>query len=269
MKTTQILLFISLFITTNQAIAQPGGGGGVTIKHVYDSLGTEINTENDSNYTLACYLLNDTLFASRNIYSKLDNEFESFNTDSVGYVPDYRDTSKLIQTMFIPKYKYKAIRLESINSMAYEHFIGYDNFRIMLSTQKDTIIVDFIKVIGENGHGIQCIVDSITFNPGYFQFKKKRIYPKSYPEDTFWKVDALELDAFSALITNEKRFHSLKEFHLERSRDERKKTDQEFNKLIKSEEWKQYDEEKKEYLLGLLIERKNAQISFRERYFSK
>lgn len=230
--------------------SQPGGGGGVLIKHVYDSSGKEIDVENSEEYKLTCYLLGDTLLASKNVYSKLENHFQNYQVDSMGYVPDYRDSSKMISARFSPVYKYKSIKLKPINFIENDRSAPFDNFRIMLSTQKDTMIVDFIKAIGENAHGIKSVIDSFSFVPGYFQYKKRKVYPISYPEDTFWNVDSVDLRMYSSLTINEHRF--LGELQLLRINEELKQLSNQIRDLLESEEWKMYSERDKDYVLGEL-----------------
>ena len=264
----KILLNITLLLLPIIGFSQPGGGGGVFIQYIYDQSGNEIDVEHNQNYTLECFLLNDTLLATKNIYSKLDNSFRNFQVDSIGYQRDYRDSTKLHKVNFHPNYKYRGIRLKPVNSITDSRGQNeYDNYRIVLSGFRDTMVIDFVKFIGENANGQTSRIESLTFNPGYFQYKKKEMYNVSRLYDTLWIVNSLYLNSYVPLITNEKRY--LKDFQLVRVNERIKELDNRIKVLKESEEWKLYDKANKKYVLGELEKEKSNTIRYREELKSK
>ncbi len=259
----KILLNIIYLLLPSISFSQPGGGGGLFIKYFYNQLGEEINIEHNQDYTLECFLLNDTLLATKNIYTKLENNFKNFQVDSIGYYPDYRDSTKLLKGNFRPIYKYKGIWLKPINSGGWN---DYDNYRIVVSKLSDTMVIDFVKVIGENSYGLNSKIESLTFYPGYFQHKKEDIYTISQPHDTLWIINSLNLNSYSPLITSKKKY--LKEFELIRVNIEIKELDNQIIVLKKSEEWKRYDESNKKHTLDEFEKQKKEWIRYRKELIS-
>lgn len=262
------LYFILIILLPVIGICQPGGGGGFFIQYVYDQSGKEIDIEHNQDYTLECFLLNDTLLATKNVYSKLENHFRNFQVDSMGYQRDYRDSTILHKVNFHPNYKYKGILLKPVNS--YTDARGwneYDSYRIVLSGHGDTMVIDYVKLIGENPQGISSKIESITFNSGYFQYKKENIYNVSHLYDTLWTVKSLYLNSYSPLITNEKRY--LKEFQLTRVNERIKDIDKQIIALKESDEWKLYDNANKKYTLNELEKRKRGWIRYRRELMSE
>lgn len=234
MKFLLNIIFLSLPIIT---FSQPGGGGGISIKYFYDQNGNEIDLENNKDYQLTCILILDTLLATKNTCSKIENPFQNLQVDSIGYVPHYRDTSEMVRTRFIVNYKYKAVKLMPINSFQYGGKPPYDNFRIILSTQKDTMVIDFVKVIGGNPSGIKNRIDSLTFNPVYFQYKRKNAHSIAEP----WTITQKNLNAYAPLITDQKKF--LKECELARIDEEINKLEDKMVAMRETEAWKMYDDD--------------------------
>lgn len=227
-----ILLNIIFLLLPIITFSQPGGGGGILIKHFYDQNGNEIDLENNKDYQLTCILILDTLLATKNTCSKIENPLQNLQVDSIGYVPHYRDTSEMVSTRFIVNYKYKAVNLLPINRFQNGEKTPYDNFRIVLSTQKDTMVVDFVKVIAGNPAGIKNRIDSLSFNPGYFQYKRKNVHVTAEP----WIITQKNLKEYTPLITDQK--INLKACELERIDEEIKELKGRMVAMRKTEEWK-------------------------------
>ena len=258
----KILLNIIFLFLPIIGSCQPGGGGGFFIEYIYDQSGNVIDVEHSQDYTLECFLLNDTLLATKNVYSKLDNNFRNFRVDSMGYQRDYRDSTILHKVNFRPSYKYKGILLNPVNSLTDSRdWNEYDNYRIVLSGHGDTMVIDYIKFIGENPSGLTSRIESLTFNPGYFQYKKEDIYNISNLYDTLWTVTSLKLNSYSPLITNKKRF--LKEFQLTRANEYIIELDNQRIELQQTEDWEFLSEENKNYSLDEFDKRKKEWVKYR------
>lgn len=158
-RLSRLLLSVILFLTVQIQIsnAQPGGGGGIRILNINDYNGTPF-VKGDSSLRIQHFVL-----------SKREQR-EKYPIDEFKY-NQYDFAGKLQTFYYIPPYIIERNKRSKI-----------PNQRIKLLYENDTMIIDFIDVLQENGAGVSDIVTNIYFKPGYY---------KSYrnPRD---KIDGFE-----------------------------------------------------------------------------
>lgn len=196
MKLLNLLLFLFLPFLGQ---SQPGGGGTITIHHIYDQLGNRIDIKNDSSYTIKCFLLEDTTFLTENVFSEVDY-----------WILESRNASN----QYFLDSNYNCLQFGGVSPFA--------NYRLCILSETDTMVIDFVKVLGENPHGLNTHIDSLTIQPVYLQYKKEDMHCIPVPYDNCWTVGKASNFTFDKLITHEKR--SLEKYN--------KRREEEWDKII-------------------------------------
>ncbi|MEO1514716.1 MAG: tetratricopeptide repeat protein [Bacteroidota bacterium] len=154
-----LLLCCGMWTSSN---AQPGGGGGLLIRSLFDAEGQPLSPQNDQLH-IRLFEIEDT--------SQLAVVYQEL-TDILGlgvagrYHPHGRTDSMSLylpadicaNMMFYPRrdpcpYRYGT------------------NQRLLLVHQQDSMVIDFWGVMSENGAGNTEFIDSLCFLPGYFRYR--------------------------------------------------------------------------------------------------
>ena len=131
-----LLLLLSL---VNYAFAQPGGGGGLDINSFYNANGSLISRTDTSLHIIA-FLLEDSTVESP-ILAQLEETYI--------FGKKVSNSSSEIHCNLPP-----------------------GNIRLYIIYQKDTMLLDLIGIIDENGAGIHDYMDSIVIQPGYYRYRR-------------------------------------------------------------------------------------------------
>jgi len=67
------------------------------------------------------------------------------------------------------------------------------------------MIIDFVKVIGENPIGLDIHIDSLVIQSGYFQYKKENVHCINRPFDDCWVISKTSNYIFDLLISDKRR----------------------------------------------------------------
>lgn len=190
------IVTILILLIPALSYGQPGGGGKLTIHNLYDSLGILIDFSNDSTYQVKFFLLNDTLVATTDIYS----------------VIPYRNISSRQTNIstYLDSTEYSAIQVGPISPIAH--------YRMFISTETDTMVIDFINIIGANPIGQQTHIDSLMYRTCYIQYKKKNKHHGSVPFDNQWNITKLNQINFSLLYREKVRRINNYEKHMRKNK---------------------------------------------------
>lgn len=145
-------------------IAQPGRGGGLCILNIYDYAGKPFQKDYDTLLKIHHFALSENgdkqLFSiepkqeKNHSFSQKEKTF-FYLPPYIGYIPEERK---------LP------------------------NQRLVLIYSNDTMTIDFIDVIADNGSGYSQVVENIYFNPGYYKsYREPSKVIKGFSEDTFVK----------------------------------------------------------------------------------
>jgi tetratricopeptide (TPR) repeat protein len=131
------LLTISLFLLcATIGFSQPGGGGGLSINHIYDQNLQEIDITKNKDFLVRKFeMKSDTVILNEQI---------------IGFVDE------------------KHIYINPSNSP----FNNGNLFRMAIVYLGDTMMIDFINIQGSNGAGHQDGMDSLVFMPGHYSFNR-------------------------------------------------------------------------------------------------
>lgn len=138
----RIVLFFIVFIPS--VYAQPGGGGGLRILNILDYSGKPIR-QGDANLRIIHFALSKSGEKQSSIIPPGQNRFHTFYDESNTFY-------------YLPPY------IQEGNKKTY-----IPNQRIQLIYSEDTMTIDFIGVMNENGAGHSDMVENIHFNPGYYK----------------------------------------------------------------------------------------------------
>ena len=152
------VLFILLFITTFETNAQPGGGGGLDIRGIYNSALQPIPM-NDSSLHVRLFRLEDSS-------TKADIAREIYVDDPRMSIPMRYNEHNHIRSVVLPPNKSRFFQASSLH---------LPNQRMLALYKGDTMIVDFIGVWSENGGGLVDIMDSLVLQNGYFRYNRSLI----------------------------------------------------------------------------------------------
>ncbi len=132
---TIIVILLSICVIT--ALAQPGGGGGLNINSFYNSSFEKIKVS-DSSFKVRLFALIDT-----SINSKITHEVLPANYQHLSHSYDIYQTN---------------------------NEINMSNQRMLIAYRMDTMIIDFLGIMEENGAGVVGNIDSVVFQRGYFRY---------------------------------------------------------------------------------------------------
>ncbi|MFM9984325.1 MAG: tetratricopeptide repeat protein [Flavobacteriales bacterium] len=132
-----ILVFVGIScFAINSSRAQPGGGGGIVIRNVYDGNGNTI-FQSDSTWEIASYEMNGV-----GLNAVISKSYE--NTYFPGWYGESEDPVPI-------------------------HFsINHDPSRIWIMNYSDTMLLDITGIPGENPMGYISYIDSLVFIPGAY-----------------------------------------------------------------------------------------------------
>lgn len=133
----RLLLVFLVLIFKFPVVAQPGGGGGIEIGGYYDQYGKPIH--NDPLLEVRIFRLKEISISSEMWETFKSNLFTLRNDNHRGTNCDD------------------------------------DNQRLMIVYKNDTMVLDVIGIIGENGAGIVHRLDRIVFMPGYHRYFQSEI----------------------------------------------------------------------------------------------
>jgi tetratricopeptide (TPR) repeat protein len=153
MRFTEKLLFtFCLICSCCIGHSQPGGGGGLAIIGFYDSQGRPVKKE-----AIAVV----RTFVLRNRQELLYENYPDDPTSSAGRRYGYANGQSFI---FLPPFKDESGKLkhEDVDQ------------RVMINYQDQWMMIDFTNIPGENGGGHVDAMDSLVFQPGYFQLDQQK-----------------------------------------------------------------------------------------------
>jgi tetratricopeptide (TPR) repeat protein len=136
----QILLFFFLSI---QLYAQPGGGGGLCIANIYDSSLEKIAFEK---LIVRTFVLKNNKIYQENFSQQKSSRYSC--AEKGIYLPPTEDLD--------------GDRFTDKNSAQ----------RVLIIYKKDTMLIDFFNILGENGMGNIDIMDSVLLQKGYFKYDR-------------------------------------------------------------------------------------------------
>jgi len=152
-----------MLLFAGKLYAQPGGGGGLGIVDFYSSKLDRLDISSDTSLKIRTFsMLEGKLNQERYMFQPLPKE----NGKVRIYHPDYG--TRLPPTDDRDGYSDKS----SIQRM----YIVY---------QKDTMIIDFYEIIGENGAGRADRMDSLVIQRGYFKFHRSKKIGKSFNREDY------------------------------------------------------------------------------------
>ena len=145
-------IFTLLLLCSLNLYSQPGGGGGLLIEKIYNNENQEINILNDKNLKIRTFILKDKYVTEETfIHEKILKDLEKY-----------------------PNYKYNSEFYLRPNNEE------YSNQRLYITYAKDTMIVDFEGIIGQNGIGNIDEIDSLKIEKGYFKKIKNESYKNNH-----------------------------------------------------------------------------------------
>ncbi len=206
--------FIILIFLTGQLYSQPGGGGGLLISNIYNNKYEKLNILTDTTLKLRTFnLLRDSIYQEtfiREIFvtekgkMRINQEYFKFGPfPKKDMNVDGYDNNESNQNNFV----FGLIPTDDIDEDGYGD--SESNQRIYIVYKKDTMIIDFIGVIGENGGGNSDRMDSLVIQHGYFKYKRAKEYWQKY----FYKdynENKEEFKRTKKLMHNGLTFHSVK-----------------------------------------------------------
>ncbi len=137
-------LTLMLFLFIGQPWAQPGGGGGLRILQIYDREGKLLTRENPT-IMIKHYALSDN-------GTKIKFQIPDSISDH------YRFYDRASTFMFLPPHIRQGRKSKAL-----------PNQRICLIQDTDTMTIDFMDIINENGAGHSDMVKIIQFRSGYYK----------------------------------------------------------------------------------------------------
>lgn len=163
---SQLLCLILILLIANTAVlAQPGGGGGLTIGNLYNTRQEKIDLLNDAALQIRTFILKDD-----KIYQ------ETFLYDAFLEKNGQLRISRQHYGFGFPP-------ADDVNEDGYAD--RESNQRMLIMYDKDTMIIDFTGIIGGNAGGYTDKMDSLVIQKGYFKYyrTKKKNTEYHFPQD--------------------------------------------------------------------------------------
>jgi tetratricopeptide (TPR) repeat protein len=148
--------FLFLFLFYNTLLtAQPGGGGGLCIKHFYDKKGREIDIFTDKNFEIRSFVLkkNRILYESA-IFETQQNAYKALQKQNPNAAKGKHDFCLLSE-------------IEGLEPDDREN-----DQRLYIRYKDGPMILDLLNIRGENGMGSHDEMDSVVIEVGHFRYDR-------------------------------------------------------------------------------------------------
>ena len=143
-------IILNLLLFSRPLFAQPGGGGGLSIGSLYDEKLERIDFFSDSSIKIRTFILNgEKIHQETFLFQRLLNQKVN------------RAINSLVYKFLLPP-------SDDIDVDGY--LDNQSNQRMFILRNQDTMIIDFVGIIGENPAGIRDLMDSLVIQKGYFKF---------------------------------------------------------------------------------------------------
>lgn len=149
MKIYLAVFILSTLVLCQSILGQPGGGGGIQIEKIIDK-NLQLISKSDPELKITRFLLGtDSTHKVLQLYSaEAKYHYRTNGKPNHIFLPPY---------IYLPTFKSKNAKRTSV-----------PNQRIMLIYKKDTMIIDFIDILMENGAGYTDYIEVLKLYPGYF-----------------------------------------------------------------------------------------------------
>jgi tetratricopeptide (TPR) repeat protein len=160
----KLFFLFLLLLVSGKVAAQPGGGGGLVIGSLFSNKLDSINLLTDTALSIRTFIL-----AEGKVYQ------ETFL---------YQIFLKEKGNLRISRHHH-GFGLPPANDINEDRYADREsNQRMYLVYKQDTMIIDFMGIIGENGMGNSDTMDSLVIQKGYFKYNRSKHNNRSYkPEE--------------------------------------------------------------------------------------
>ncbi|NII28546.1 hypothetical protein HB364_25915 [Pseudoflavitalea sp. X16] len=152
-----------LLLFTGQLYGQPGGGGGLIINNLYNDKLDKIDLLTDTSLKIRTFILaGEKIYQETFLYPKLLKGYSKarINGRASGFsLPSTAD----------------------IDENSYSD--AGSNQRMYIIYKKDTMMIDMIGIMGQNGMGFRDGIDSLVIQRGYFKYYRSKQDSNTYTNE--------------------------------------------------------------------------------------